>query len=833
MTLRPLVPMVALLWWLAAPGLRAQERGAGATRSTIAGSVLAAETGQPLPNAVVVLEAGGDAAVVVAADGPFLRRTLTALTDASGGYRFANLTPGTYRLLVRHLGFRPAFVTVDLAGGSPLRVSVGLIVSPIRLESVNVRTLAGEPFARTRAGADEVRFGRLDADRFRRDQFLESDARVLTHGDVVEAVTLGEADLFRALQRLPGVSTRDDFNSELWTRGAPWGQTRVYFDGLPLFNPVHALGLFAGVHPDAVGSASFHPGVRPAAVGEGAAGVVSVGSRAAAGPGVRGLAELSVVSARAALDLATRDGRHGLMLAGRRSHVDLVTGLLDAFGADSTVYWPYAFYDVVGRGDLALGEHAALEVSGLWEQDALRGGVPGLLRASRGTWGNRVARATLAARIGGLHARTTVGVSRFAGTLASARRLKSGVDDDLSVPQHFPLRNRVQVFQAGTELAPAGSRGRGAWSLGAQLVRQTQLYVGQYPRPYPVIELPETLLLDEALQYTALWGERRWALTAALTLETGLRIEGPIAVRNVPGVALAPRATLRWAPPRGRASLSAGGGRTWQYTQALAPAGPSVGPDLHVTDVWLLAGHTIPAIRADVATVGGELALGGAWVAAATGYVRRETGVAVPDPTPGDLLPTRPIFVAAVNRASGVELSVRRLAGRWTGSLAWALARSELETRGFRYPSPADRRQVVDATLMARIRSLRFGAAATVASGAPFSRFFVGAAPCETVPCSVDTLATAIELPNAVRAPTYASVDLLVDWTRAGRRWSLGVFLQVRNVLNRKNAVTYTGTLKLCSRPNPPTLVRVRAGVCDRFDRGMSMLPLAGVRLGF
>jgi len=276
-------------------------------------------------------------------------------------------------------------IQVDVTQPAPFRVSVALVVVPIRLEAMDMRATPNAPYARLRLPDDERRFGHLDADQFRSERFLEGDAAVLTHTDVIEAVTLGETDLFRAVQRLPGVSTRDDFTASLWTRGAQWSETRVYFDGLPLFNPVHAIGVFAGVNPDAVGTATFHPGVRPSSIGEGAAGVLNVTSRRPTTPGFGALGELSVISARGAADWASKGGRTSAMFAARRSYVDLVTRLAESLGADSGTYIPYAFYDLTGRVDADLGRGYALEASGLVEQDHVDDAVPGLLRPTHVT----------------------------------------------------------------------------------------------------------------------------------------------------------------------------------------------------------------------------------------------------------------------------------------------------------------------------------------------------------------------------------------------------------------------------------------------------------------
>src|SRR5439155_3451307 len=143
------------------------------------------------------------------------------------GMRSARSGPGgraltglvTALLHVRRLAYRPPSLEIDLRGDSPFRVSVGLVVVPIALEAVDVAGASPAPIAILRADADAAGRARLMAEEDRRGRFLASDTRALTGADLTEAVTLGETDLFRALQRLPGVATRDDFTAELWTRG--------------------------------------------------------------------------------------------------------------------------------------------------------------------------------------------------------------------------------------------------------------------------------------------------------------------------------------------------------------------------------------------------------------------------------------------------------------------------------------------------------------------------------------------------------------------------------------------------------------------------------------
>ena len=834
-------------WSAGAEAVRAQTPQDRTPGGAVTGTVVSAATGQPIPNAVIVLESSSDAALVTQASGAFASRSLLAVTDVSGAYRFAALPAGHYRLVVRHLGFRPAIVDVDLAQSVPFRVSVGLVVNPIRLDAVDARATTLEPYGRLRTASDEQKFGRLDAEQYRDQHFLEGDAAVLTHADVMEAVTLGETDLFRAVQRLPGVTTRDDFTAALWTRGAPWSQTRVYFDGLPLFNPVHAVGVFAGLNGDAVGAASFHPGVRSSAIAEGAAGVLNVSSRRPTRHGFGAMGELSMISGHASGDWVSNDGRVAAMVAARRSWVDFATRMAEAFGADSGTYIPYAFYDVTARLDADLGRGFGLEASALWEEDDVHGDVTDLLQSTQGYWGNRLGRVSLVAPLGSLRIRTTAGVSSFAGRIGpdSAGLTLPGQGP---APQHQPTRNALRVVTLSADLAPPSAGARPSWALGVQAQLHDQHYDGQYPRPYPDVVLPTPLVMNDNLPVVSLWGEGRLPLGRHAAVEAGLRVEGHRPVLNSGGVGLAPKLSFRATPSGTRLTFTAAAARSFQYTQALAPAGPSVGPDLYLTDVWFLAGDTIPAMRSDIVTTGIEAWLGLGWTASLNLFARSATGMAVPEPAPGTLNDQRPIFVSAKNRARGVELSARRLVGRWTMSAAYSFGVSDLRAPSgyafnptmYDFPSIADRRHVLDLTSMVRVSNeVRTGAAFTIATGSPFSRFILGQTTgCDTTPGCVDTVATSIEMPNGARAPAYAALDLLLDWSktlRSGVRF--GAYLQLRNVLNRANAVTYTGSVDQCTTPNPPTLVPVegpgRYQLCDRFDKGVPFMPLAGIRVAF
>lgn len=798
--------------------------GAAVDRAALSGEVLDAASGEPLAEARLTLRPLADSEGWPGARPAWSERR--ALTDALGRYRFDDLVAGPYALEVDRLGFRGAKVRVEIRAVRESRVAVGLELDPIVLEPVSVVGPPPAPYDRD-LSIDAAGSGQVPATELRQRRYLASDVWSLSHAELLGAVTLGESDLFRALQRLPGVSTRDEWTAELWTRGSDWDHTRVYFDGLPLFNPLHGGGVLSGVSSDAVGAVYLHPGVRPARLGEGGT-VLELRSRPAGGVGdVRGFGELSLASARVAADQRVADGRGGWMVAARRTYLDwLSSGIGKAFDIEDAAI-PFRFTDVTARLDYPLPGDAALEVSALWEEDRLTGDVPDVVHGSRVAWGNLGVQATVSADLGAVRARHTLGFTGY------------GVDVD-SIPEgpsrfnEGPLgeiHHDIRYWMARGELSPR--RAGGAWSVGYDVVHQGARADGETPAMYLHYRTTEedTLSMRDDLTTVGAWVDRRWELRA-LEVDAGLRAEAGTAVENGGGVRLSPSVLARVRVAEGL-TMTAAAGRSWQYTQMLTPIG-HFRPDFPSGHLWLLAGDEVPALRSDVLSLGGELWIAGEWLVSATGYLRASDGVVIPDPRPGITL-GRPLFVAVEERGRGLELGLRRLKGRVTGSAAYTLGSAEQRLDDLVFPTRADRRHLVDVTALARLGGgVRLGAAYTYATGSPYTRVTHFGETEEGERVGV------LGRPNEHRMRSYASLDVMVDWMKRFDRWGVGAYLQLRNALDRENTANYESTTIFCphgAEPTGPDRTECRDGstprAFDQFLFGLPRFPLLGFRLEF
>ncbi|HSK20319.1 MAG TPA: TonB-dependent receptor [Longimicrobiales bacterium] len=801
--------------------IHAQSSGA------LAGRVIDAGSGDPVADALVSLEpaAAGLTADIDSADAVVPVRVV--VTGPGGLYRFTDLAAGTYRLRIERIGYRSATVEVDVRRPVEAGVSVGLELAPVALRAVVVEQRAASLFQRASNSPDETDEARLSAELERQERFLAGDTRVLTYADVIDGVTLGGGDVFRALQRFAGVGTRDDYTAELWLRGAGWMQTRVTLDGVPLFNPVHAVGLLSAIAPEVLGSVHLHPGVRPASIGEGAAGVVDMRTRRGTGSGaVQGVADVSNVSAKLVLD--QRMGTRGSWLVGgRRSHLGVLSGL-DIMGLD-TIDLPYVFHDLAGRIDLDVGRGVRLEASGLWEQDRLEGDVEGVLERTRARWGNTAGSTTVHVPVGSLEWSQSFGISRFdAHTDEHTVRTR----ETTPVWTEQASRNEIEFVRVAGTVAPRGQRQGAGWSAGYELAVQSVDYDGPFPR-YHAVRPDTSMRLTYARNLTvgSLWGTVRAPLGERVAVDMGVRLETGSTIASAAVVRASPRVSLR-AMLSDAHTVSVSVGRTWQHTQSIALAGPSIHPAFHATHFWLWADERTPAIRADIVNIGSERWMGAGWLASVNVFARMSDGLTLPDPTPGRL-GRRPLFVRGAGAAHGAEVSVRRIGAAWSASFGYTYGVSEVEVRGARYPAAADRRHAVDAVAGVRLsRNLRVGAAFTGMSGSPFTRAYSRSPEDCTAfgfGCD-DPQGSWVDAYNAERTPEQRVLDLSAEWSQAAGPLQLGVYMQLRNALARRNASTYAGSgvIGRVEGRDGPELVWD-----DRFERGLPRMPLAGLRIRF
>jgi len=89
---------------------------------------------------------------------------------------------------------------------------------------------------------------------------------------------LSEPDLIKGLQSLPGITSGNDFFSNLYVRGGGADQNLILLDGAPVYNGTHLFGLFSIFQPDITNSIQVYKAGFPARYGGRASSVIDISS---------------------------------------------------------------------------------------------------------------------------------------------------------------------------------------------------------------------------------------------------------------------------------------------------------------------------------------------------------------------------------------------------------------------------------------------------------------------------------------------------------------------------------------------------------------------------
>ena len=180
---------------------------------------------------------------------------------------------------------------------------------------------------------------------------------------------IGEVDLVKSIQLLPGVSSVSEGSSGFNVRGGSADQNLVLLDEATIYNASHLLGFFSVFNADAVKDVKLYKGGIPATFGGRLSSVLDIKQKEGNTKEFNGELGLGIISSRALVQGPinkddTGEGKGSYLLAGRRSYLDLFAPLVDDF-KDTKLF----FYDVNLKVNYNLNKKNRLFLSGYFGRD--------------------------------------------------------------------------------------------------------------------------------------------------------------------------------------------------------------------------------------------------------------------------------------------------------------------------------------------------------------------------------------------------------------------------------------------------------------------------------
>ncbi|MCB0790149.1 MAG: TonB-dependent receptor [Flavobacteriales bacterium] len=319
--MRHLIPILCLL-------ILAPMSGAAQQHFTISGYVKDTTNGEALIGANV-----------------YVKELLKGTATNPYGYYALSLEPGTYTLVCSFLGFQDLTRTISLQ--SDMKLNLELSPKAILAKEFEV---VGE---RREDNTSSTDMGRV-----------EMDVQQLK----LMPALLGEVDILKTLQYLPGVAANGEGNAGFYVRGGGPDQNLILLDEATVYNSSHLFGFFSVFNADAVKNIELIKGGIPANYGGRISSVLDISMKDGNDKGYHAQGGIGLISSRLTVEGPIVKDRSSFIVSGRRTYADV---LFTPFIPDTSAFAGsgYYFYDLNAKMNYRLSDKDRFYLSGYFGRD--------------------------------------------------------------------------------------------------------------------------------------------------------------------------------------------------------------------------------------------------------------------------------------------------------------------------------------------------------------------------------------------------------------------------------------------------------------------------------
>jgi hypothetical protein len=192
---------------------------------------------------------------------------------------------------------------------------------------------------------------------------------------------LGEVDIIKSIQLLPGVTTVGEGASGFNVRGGNIDQNLVLMDEAPVYNSSHLFGFFSIFNPDAVKDVKLIKGGIPAQYGGRASSVLDIRMKEGNNKKMEVNGGLGTIFSRLSIEAPILKDKASFIVAARRSYIDVLAKPLLASRQPSLKNAQFYFYDLTAKFNWKINDKNTVFASGYLGRDVFGAGF-------KFNWGN-------------------------------------------------------------------------------------------------------------------------------------------------------------------------------------------------------------------------------------------------------------------------------------------------------------------------------------------------------------------------------------------------------------------------------------------------------------
>jgi hypothetical protein len=273
----------------------------------------------------------------------FLKELKTGTQTNLYGFYSVSVPTGTYTLLVSSLGYKSVEKRIDFSKDQTLNIE--LEEADNNLEELVVRSERDDQNVRN----IEMSVNKVEMKTIKKMPAL-----------------LGEVDVIRSIQFLPGVSSVGEGASGFNVRGGAIDQNLVLLDEAPVYNSSHLFGFFSVFNPDVVKDVKLIKGGIPANYGGRVSSILDVRMKEGNSKKPEFSGGIGTIFSRFSYERPYLKEKGSFVVALRRSYIDvLAKPFLKNDLKDSRFY----FYDFTAKTNFRINEKNTLYASGYFGRD--------------------------------------------------------------------------------------------------------------------------------------------------------------------------------------------------------------------------------------------------------------------------------------------------------------------------------------------------------------------------------------------------------------------------------------------------------------------------------
>ena len=179
---------------------------------------------------------------------------------------------------------------------------------------------------------------------------------------------LGERDVFKVLQLMPGIRSGSEASAGLYVRGGGPDQNLIILDDATIYNAMHLFGFFSVFNGDAIKSVELTKGGFPAEYGGRLSSVIDIRLKDGNKQKYGGEASIGLLSSRLLVEGPIVKDKASFIISGRRTYIDwLMKPFMKMQGMDEDQ--GYYFYDLNAKLNWEISDKDKLYLSGYFGKD--------------------------------------------------------------------------------------------------------------------------------------------------------------------------------------------------------------------------------------------------------------------------------------------------------------------------------------------------------------------------------------------------------------------------------------------------------------------------------